>query len=406
MKSYLKCVKINEVKVSDDMFNKLYDNCFKSELTTKVLKVEEDRGMYWHACKDTIFFLGNEDMEHDLGTIDHHMVMGLRQSEGYVWHLLDTKIPVGEAVFMSINLHERFRRCQSHTARHLITTIFANIYKATLLRYEEHADCNVLEFDLDGFDERKVKELQTLINGLIRDDLTISILYPTRNEALAYLPQSEVMDDDLRVVRIGSLDYVKCNCMHVPSLRYLQMVYIQSFEKIENGIRLVYLVGDQFLDCVAKRYQVLDTLSSQLNASHLYLESALAQVIGNAHVLHEKIGVWKKRFEEATIKALVQRQEEVIVEELEDVERSSAIAIAREVISQSHKAIVLIARKYDSVCVICGAHPDTNYNYHALYEALLSEYRLKGRSEENFIYGEGLYKESMKNTVLEYIHKH
>ena len=56
MKSYLKCVKINEVKVSDDMFNKLYDNCFKSELTTKVLKVEEDRGMYWHAWKDTIFF--------------------------------------------------------------------------------------------------------------------------------------------------------------------------------------------------------------------------------------------------------------------------------------------------------------------------------------------------------------
>ena len=59
----IKYVKIRKMKRSDDMFNKLYDNCFKSELTTKVVKVEEDRGMYWHACKDTIFFLGNEDME-------------------------------------------------------------------------------------------------------------------------------------------------------------------------------------------------------------------------------------------------------------------------------------------------------------------------------------------------------
>lgn len=388
------------------MFNKLYDNCFKSELTTKVIKVEEDRGMYWHACKDTIFFLGNEDMEHDLGTIEHHMVLGLRRSQGYIWHLLDTKIPVGEAVFMSVNLHERFRRCQSHTARHLITTIFSNIYKAKLLRFEEHADCNVLEFDLENFDERKVKELQTLVNGLIRDDLTISVLYPTRNEALAYLSQAEVMDDDLRVVRIGSLDYVKCDCMHVPSLRYLQMIYIQGFEKSEQGIRIIYLVGDQFLDCVAKRYQVLDTLSTQLNASHLYLESAISQMIGNTHVLHGKIGVWKKRFEKVVVKELSKRQESVVLEVLEDVDRSSALNIVRDVVSQTAKAVVLIARKYDSVCVVCGANSDVDFDYNGLFESLSQEYRLKGGREEYFVYGEGLYKESMIAHCKEYIQMH
>lgn len=377
------------------MFNKLYDNCFKSELNTKVIKVEEDRGMYWHACKDTIFFVGNDDMEHDLGKIDNQVVMGLRQKDGYVWHLLKEKVPVGEAVFMSINLHERFRRCQSHTARHLITTIFANIYKANLLRYEEHEDANVLEFDLDYFDERKVSELQTLINGLIRDDLNISVLYPTRNEALQFLPQSEVMDDDLRVVRIGSLDYVKCNCMHVPSLRYLQMVYVQGYEKMETGIRIYHLVGDQFLDCVSKRYQVLDTLSTQLNASHLYLESALSQIIGNTHILHAKIGTWKKRYEEAISQTFIQKKETILLEVLEDVDRGNALSIARNVIEQSKKAIILIARKYDSVCVVCGTHPEVNFDYQKIMQSLASEYHLKGGKEENLIYGEGIYKESM-----------
>lgn len=391
------------MKVSDDMFNKLYDNCFKSELTTKVVKVIEDRGMYWHACKDTIFFVGNDEMEHDLGKINNHMVLGLRHQDGYVWHLLDEKIPVGEAVFMSINLHERFARCQCHTARHLITTIFANVYKANLLRYQQQEDVNILEFDLESFDDRKVSELQILINGLIRDDLGVSVLYPTRNEALHFLSQAEVMDDDLRIVRIGSLDYVKCSSMHVPSLRYLQMVYVQRYEKIENGIRLFYLVGDQLLDNIAKRYQVLDTLSDHLNASHLYLDSALSQVIGNTHILHAKIGTWKKRYEEAVVRELAHRDQAFIFEVLEDVERSSVIEIARNVIEQSEKAVVLIARKYDRLYVVCGAHPTIDFDYSKLYQALANDYHLKGGREENLMYGEGIYKESIIEYCKEYL---
>lgn len=385
------------------MFNKLYDNCFKTELTTKVIKVEEERGMFWHACKDTIFFLGKDERDHDLGKIEGHTVLGLKRQDGYVWHLLNEEIPAGEAVFMSVNLHERFRRAQNKTARHLITTIFANIYKADLLRYEEQDETNVLEFNIENFDDRRLRELQTLVNGLIRDDMSVSILYPTRNEALSYLSPSEVMDDDLRIVRIGSLDYVKCTCMHVPSLRYLQMIYMQRFEKIENGIRLFYMVGDQMLDCVAKRYQVLDTLSTNLNAPHLYLDSALAQVIGNTHVLHEKIGTWKKRYEIAVSKELMLRHETVIVEELDDVERSSAIAIVRNVIEQGEKAVVLIARKYDSVCVVCGASQEVDFDYAKLHNELAENFRLKGGCEAQLMYGEGIYKEAIATYCKEFI---
>ena len=58
------------------MYNKLYDNCFKTELNTKVLKVEEENGLYWHACKDTIFYVESGGMASDIGMMDNHMVLG------------------------------------------------------------------------------------------------------------------------------------------------------------------------------------------------------------------------------------------------------------------------------------------------------------------------------------------
>jgi alanyl-tRNA synthetase len=163
------------------------------------------------------------------------------------------------------------------------------------------------------------------------------------------------------------------------------------------------MVGDQMLDCVAKRYQVLDTLSTNLNAPHLYLDSALAQVIGNTHVLHEKIGTWKKRYEIAVSKELMLRHETVIVEELDDVERSSAISIVRNVIEQGEKAVVLIARKYDSVCVVCGASQEVDFDYAKLYNELAENFRLKGGCEAQLMYGEGIYKEAIATYCKEFI---
>ncbi|MCG4877885.1 hypothetical protein L0N00_15765, partial [Eggerthella lenta] len=86
-------------------------------------------------------------------------------------------------------------------------------------------------------------------NGLIRDDLDVSIQYPTRVEASKMAKGKNIDRDDLRVVRIGALDYNMCGCMHVPSLRYLQMLYISGYEKSAKGYKIKYLVGDQLLDC-------------------------------------------------------------------------------------------------------------------------------------------------------------
>lgn len=383
------------------MYNKLYDNCFKTELNTKVLKVEEENGLYWHACKDTIFYVESGGMASDIGMMDNHMVLGLKKKDGYLWHLLDVKLE--GAVFMSINLHERFRKCQIHTAQHLISAVLSNVYKVHTLAHHVGDEENDVEFDFPDFNEKMAIELQVLCNGLIRDDLNVSILYPTRAEALAHLPQKDVMRDDLRIVRIGALDYTLCGCMHVPSLRYLQLLFIRGFEKTNKGYKIKYLVGDQLLDCVERRYKVLDEVSHSLAISHLYLDTGVGRIINETRKLHNEVSDWKQKYYKMLAKELVQREEQLIIEQFEDIDNKSLVKMASFLCDTYQKAVILIGKMYDNAHIVVAANPGNGLDVKAVYEMLADTYHLKGNAGSSIAQGGGLYKEDMLTRIQELI---
>ena len=82
-------------------------------------------------------------------------------------------------------------------------------------------------------------ELQVLCNGLIRDDLEVSIQYPTRVEASKMAKGKNLDRDDLRVVRIGALDYNMCGCMHVPvSYTHLDVYKRQILQLFVSSMRI------------------------------------------------------------------------------------------------------------------------------------------------------------------------
>lgn len=375
------------------MFNKLYDNCFKTELNTKVIKVEEENGLYWHACKDTIFYVGNDKMSNDIGMMDNHMVLGLKKQDGYVWHLLDVKLE--GSVFMSINLHERFRKCQIHTAQHLINAVLRNIYKVDNLSLSVSDEENALEYNFKDFNEKMAIELQVLCNGLIRDDLSVSVLYPSRSEASEFLSSRETMDDNLRVIRIGALDYVVCNCMHVPSLRYLQMIYIRGFEKSEHGYKIKFLVGDQLLDCVDRRYKVLDDLSKSLQTSHLYLDTGVQRLASKTEAMRQEVHAWKEKYYLRLAEDFALQQEDIIVEEVNDVDDAFLMKMATMVSEKYNKTMVLVGKVYDTAQVIVSTKEGSKDDAATIYDALKERYHLVGSATPTLASGRCLYKENM-----------
>lgn len=376
------------------MINKLYDNCFTTELQTQVKEVKKSADGFWHACNDTIFFQGDDQMRADIGVINKKNVKALRFENGMIWHLLDTQLSGN--VFMSVNLHERFRQCQIHTAQHLIEAILKNVYKGEMLQHHMGEDENSIEFSLKDFNSLKAFELQVLCNGLIRDDLAIIAQYPTAKEANA-LFKNVPYDTDMRVVRIGALSYSRCHCMHVPSLRYLQMIYIRGFNKSANGYDIKYVVGDQLLDAANRRYQVLDEVCEELHVEHPFLNTAINQLHHRLEASEKAKRDWIQKYYKSVTREWMQ-QKSTIIEETCDVKEHDLKQMAEKIFKKSEQTTILINKQYDRVqIVIYSASIDPK----AMISQISQRFHLQTQFDECFAQATGIYDKEIKAYVKE-----
>lgn len=380
------------------MINKLLDNCFLTELNTIVSDVVEENGLYWCACKDTIFYMENGGMRSDIGVIEGHPVLKMKLEDAKQWHLIDEKLEIGANAFMSINLHERFRKCQVHTAQHLISALLKNVYKVKTLAHHVFDDENDIEFDLPTFNDKMASELQVLCNGLIRDDIEIKTLYPTRIEVAKHTTIDHVSHEDIRVIQIGNLDYNLCGCMHVPSLRYLQMIFISGYEKTSNGYKIKYICGDQLLDGVGKRYKVLDEASQTLALSHLYINTGIHKMLNEQKALTRDIIIWKQKyFYEITQRICDDRN--WIVEAFDDIDVKSIVQLAQYISSEYKKPSILCAKVYDKCHVVVATNKDMTEDSREIFKSIASKFHLQGGGTMQLAQGGGNY----DSAIFEYI---
>lgn len=379
------------------MINRLLDDCFRSELNTIVKEVREDNFMYWHALKETIFFKESGGMGSDIGVINNHEVLDLKEEDGMLWHLLDIKLE-GQ-VHVSINLHERFRKCQIHTAQHLISALLSNVYKVKTLSHHVSDEENDIEFDFESFSDKHMIELQILCNGLIRDDLKVSILYPTAAQVKEHIPHANVDYDELRVVRIGTIDYNLCGCMHVPSLRYIQIIKILGYEKSKHGYKIKYICGDQLLDCLSRRYHVLDEAGKTLALSHLYVNTGINKLVNETRNLKGDIVVWKQKYYELVAKEMSTLDEPIIIREFSDIDVKSLSQLTNYIVKDHKKVLIFVAKIYDTCQLVVATHKDVEFDCMAFYKEVADKFNLKGGGNQSMAQGGGIY----RSEIIEYI---
>lgn len=367
------------------MLNRLLDDCFLSELDTKVIEVMEENHRYWHALNETIFFQEGGGMTSDEGMIDHHPVLGLKKEKGMFWHLLDIKL--SGVVHLSVNMHERFRKCQIHTAQHLISALVNNVNHCEVLAHHVSDEQNDIEFNLKSFHDKQINELQMLCNGLIRDDLPVRIIYPTKEEAMQYASLKRLDHDLLRVVKIGNLDYNPCGCMHVPSLRYIQSIMIMGYEKTTKGYKIIYQAGDQILENMKKRYIVLDEASKALALPHLYINTGIYKMSHEIRALTGDVVVWKNKYYQLGAKELVKQEGRIIFYEFDDMDMKSLSQYARYLIEHYERIVVFVAKIYDKAQVVVAVHENLPEQANDLFNQIASRFHLQGGGNKRIAQG-------------------
>lgn len=284
------------------MANILYDQCFNSSYRTHVIEVKEENNLYWHLLEETIFYCESGGMESDEGLINQHRVLKLKNEKGKVWHLLDVELK--EKVELSIDYHLRLHHAQIHTAQHLISGIIESLYGCDTIAHHIHAKYNDIEFNKEILSKHQVSELQVILNGLIRDDLPVKILYPLQRELHQYTKKDVSQYDEVRIVSIGKISAQPCGCIHVPTLRYLQMIKILEVEKSSKGFKLKYVCGDQLLNNYETYYQQLNKVGQLLAQPFEYVEVGVLKLMQEVKNLEADTQVLKQRYVEAICSTL------------------------------------------------------------------------------------------------------
>ena len=109
-------------------------------------------------------------------------------------------------------------------------------------------------------------ELQVSLNGMIRDDYDVKISY-------------EKISED-RYVAIGVFPAEKNTQIHVPSLKFIQMMKILEIVDNKNDeFAIITTCGDQMLFTIEKYYDIIKEASKILNCEPMFINTSIHQLL-------------------------------------------------------------------------------------------------------------------------------
>lgn len=201
---------------------------YDKEFVATVTKVEENK----IALDQTLFYPLGGGQNWDLGVLNGpNGELNVTEVRGrdIIEHTVDDvfELEVGDEVTGLIDFERRYAHMKMHTAQHLVSGIAYELFNGVrTVGNQIHTDRSRIDFHPIQFTDEMLQQLQTEVNGKIKQALDVTDSQMTRDEINAIMPQERTNMDllptfinDLRVVTIGDQqDMCPCAGTHVRNI--------------------------------------------------------------------------------------------------------------------------------------------------------------------------------------------
>tara|TARA_B110000858_G_C17714855_1_gene432381 strand:+ start:82 stop:807 length:726 start_codon:yes stop_codon:yes gene_type:complete len=201
---------------------------YDKEFVATVTKVEENK----IALNQTLFYPLGGGQNWDLGVLNGpNGELNVTEVRGrdIIEHTVDDvfELEVGDEVIGLIDFERRYAHMKMHTAQHLVSGIAYELFNGVrTVGNQIHTDRSRIDFHPIQFTDEMLQQLQTEVNGKIKQALDVTDSQMTRDEINAIMPQERTNMDllptfinDLRVVTIGDQqDMCPCAGTHVRNI--------------------------------------------------------------------------------------------------------------------------------------------------------------------------------------------
>ena len=247
------------------MTEKLYYlDAYTKEFEAVILSVEESGDGFLVVLNKTAFFPEEGGQYSDKGYIGDARVWNVYEENGTVYHVCD-KIPGENRVLCKIDFDERYEKMQIHTAEHIISGVFHNVFGYENVGF--HLGADVVTMDINAvLTEKDIVFAEEAANRVVYENVPVTTHFPTPDE-LSQLKYRAKLDltENVRLVKIGEHDLCACCAPHVKSSGEVGLIRLLDFTKHRGGTRITITAGIRAARDSRYRYETVREISALLS---------------------------------------------------------------------------------------------------------------------------------------------
>ena len=243
------------------MAEKLYEkDQYQDEFTANIIDITAKEGKYHVKLDRTYFYPKGGGQPSDQGKINGLDVEYVYKKDEDIFHVLDEKPSKVKDIKCNIDWQRRYDFMQQHTGQHLLSAVLKNDYDINTVGFSLSA--SNLRIDLDKqLSCQQLKQIEEKTNQYIYKAIDIESLYPDQTTlGELNLRKEPAVDQNIRVIKIGNIDFSPCGGTHLKNTAELGMIKIIDVENYKGGLRLEFVCGKRAL----KDYDLKNEICLQL----------------------------------------------------------------------------------------------------------------------------------------------
>lgn len=271
-----------------------YDSAYIGESISRVNEIIEKDGKVLIVLDKTPFYPEGGGQPSDIGTMDGIKVTYVYEAEDIIYHIVERK-PSNTDVHCKVDLERRIDYMVQHSGEHLLAAAFYKLYNGVNHGFHMGEDYSTADINIKDVSEEMISEVEEEVNNYVYRNVPVSSYTISKQEAEKLPMRKEIkIENNVRIVQIGSLDYSACCGVHVTRSGEIGIVKIIRAEKYKGMTRIYFKCGKRALQDYINKHYIVTSLVRFFSAEE---NSIMDQVESQALQMKElsrKVSEYKK----------------------------------------------------------------------------------------------------------------
>ncbi len=372
-----------------------YNDSFLREFDARVAACEPADHRWRVRLERTAFYPTSGGQPFDVGTLNDVNVLEVLDDEhDEVIHITERPLKVGEEVHGVIDWTRRFDHMQQHTAQHLLSAAFLELFQFQTVSFHLGRDISTIDLATPSVVPRHLEETERRVNEIIFGDRPIRIRYGTAADLAAEGIRKKLdREGTLRVVEIEGFDRQPCGGTHLSRTGQTGMLLIRRCEKQKQNWRIEFVAGFRALAAARSDLALLRSAAEQIGCGMTEVPQMLTKIQEERRTSQRETKRLTERLADLEAAELLankaQRSHDganaIVSAIFEDASASYLAMLAAKLVTNLNVRTILASRSANAIVLAQSAGLDGDMG--ALLRELLAKVSGKGGGSKVFAQG-------------------